>query len=306
MEKKLIYGNTVREQLMAGRLDKMHQFLLGEGQMRGVILHATKLVNEMRANHETGILETLILGYGYLGALLLSSNLKNTERTVLSITCDGPVTGISVEANAFGEVRGYLKVRHIPVTGPVDGLDLAPFFGNGILSVTRFPENQKQPFTGNVKLSGGSLAFNLARYSLESEQVPSSYSLSVHFDREGKVTGAGGLLVQAMPGADPELVEELAGEVAGLPKIGKEFADEVSATGYVLAHLAKYNPEFVADRRVDFMCHCNRDRFYKFLGAISPQELADIAAHGPFPVVLTCHNCNTNYSFTKEEVEKLI
>jgi molecular chaperone Hsp33 len=305
MIKKIINGDTIRARLEAGKRDKMHQFVLADNTVRGVIIHATKLINEMRANHELGILETLILGYGYLGALVLGSSLKGAERLTLEITCDGPLRGLVAEANAFGEVRGYLKEKNIPVDGPLESFDLAPFWKEGILSVTRFLESSKAPFTGQVRLSSGSLALNLAHYSLQSEQTPSSYSLSIRFDREGVVVGAGAFLVQALPGASVAVLTELEKRVNSLPGLGKEFAENVSPLAFVLSYFGEYNPEFLSEKRVVFMCHCNRERFLAFLTALDKKELADIAAHGPFPVKITCHNCNTEYEFSMEEMGKV-
>ena len=182
MEKKKIYGETIRDRLLASRRDKMHQFLLADGAIRGVIVHAAKLVNEMRVNHELGILETYILGSAYLGALLTGSSLKGDERLALEISCSGPLRGLSVETNAYGEVRGYLVEKQIPVSSPLESFDLEPFWEDGVLKVTRFLTRSKAPFTGQVALSSGSLALNLAHYSLQSEQTPSSYSLSVFFN----------------------------------------------------------------------------------------------------------------------------
>ncbi|MBN2352832.1 MAG: Hsp33 family molecular chaperone HslO [Spirochaetales bacterium] len=304
MIKKKIYGDTVRERLLAGRRDKMHRFTLADRRVRGVILHGTKLVSEMRANHELGILETLILGYGYLGALLLSSSLKGAERLVLEIVCDGPLRGLSVEASAFGEVRGYLREKHLPVTAPLESFDLTPFWGKGILSVTRHLEEAKTPFTGRVELSSGSLALNLAHYSLQSEQTPSSYSLSVRFDKHGGLVGAGGLLVQALPGADDALLAGLEAKVNALPRLGQEFADKVTPEAFVLSYFGEYDPEFTGDKRVDFMCHCRPERFLASLNVLAPEELADLVANGPYPLVLTCANCNTAYEYTREEVER--
>lgn len=306
MIKREIYGNSLKEQLLANKKDKMYQFLLANGSVRGVIIHGTKLVNEMRANHETGILETLILGYGYLGALLLSSSLKGAERLVLEINCAGPLTGLSVEANVFGEVRGYLKVKSIPVTAPLESFDLAPFWGEGLLSVTRFLESSKAPFTGQVKLSSGSFALNLAHYSLQSEQTPTSYSLSVQFDKAGVVIGAGALLVQALPGADKQVLTRLEARVNDLPSLGKEFAEGVTPEALVLSYFGEYNPEFLGEKRVEFMCHCNHDRFSKYLAALGQQDLVELAEKGPFPVRLTCHNCNTDFEFTQEEVRRVL
>ncbi|MBN1523356.1 MAG: Hsp33 family molecular chaperone HslO [Spirochaetales bacterium] len=306
MEKRKIYGNTIKERLLASKRDKMHQFLLADGQIRGVIVHGTKLVNEMRTNHELGILETMMLGYGYLGTLLLSSSLKGEERVVLELSCDGALKGMSVEANTFGEVRGSLKVKNIPVHAPLETYDLSPFIGTGILSVTKFLHDRKQPFSGKVEFTSGSFAYNLAMYSLESEQIPSSYSLSVCFDSEASVTGAGGLLVQAMPGADPGVITGMESIVNELPPIGKEFSESVSAEGFVLQNFAMFDPQFIAERRIVFYCHCSRERFYRFLSCLDRHELSDIAENGPFPVVLTCHNCNTNYKFAQNEITLLL
>jgi len=246
--------------------------VLADGTVRGALIYGAKLVNEMRANHELGILETMILGYGYIGALLLSSNLKGFERLVLEITCDGPLRGMSVEANSFGEVRGYLREKQIPIENPLEDGNIAPFLGNGLLSVTRYLEKAKYPFTSQVKLEHRSFALNLAYYSLKSEQTPASYSLSVHFNKKGEVAGAGGLLIQALPGAESSLLYELEDLVTKLPRIA-------------------------------FMCHCSKARFQTFLAALPDREFKSIVETGPFPLILTCFNCNTRYSFSRSELQ---
>ena len=109
MQKKKPYGDTLKEQLLAGARDRLHNFLLADGAVRGVIMNGTRMVNEMRANHELGILETLVLGRAYLGAGLMSANLKSNDRIAIKFDCSGPIKGLVVEANAFGEVRGFLK-----------------------------------------------------------------------------------------------------------------------------------------------------------------------------------------------------
>ena len=61
MQKKKIYGDTLKEQLLASAKDRLYNFLLADGAIRGVIVNGTRMINEMRANHELGILETLVL-----------------------------------------------------------------------------------------------------------------------------------------------------------------------------------------------------------------------------------------------------
>lgn len=109
------FGDTLKAQLIAAKTDRLHRFVLSGGTVRGAVLHGTRMVNEMRANHGLGILETLVLGHAYLAGGLMTTNLKGDERIRIAVDCSGPIQGLSVEANAFGEVRGYLKAVPIPV-----------------------------------------------------------------------------------------------------------------------------------------------------------------------------------------------
>ena len=76
MIKKQLFTETMKERLVASAKDRLHNFLLADGIVRGAVLHGTHMVNEMRANHELGILETLVLGRAYLGIALMSANIK--------------------------------------------------------------------------------------------------------------------------------------------------------------------------------------------------------------------------------------
>ena len=168
MIKKDIYGDTLKSQLLESAKDRMVQFLLADGAARGAVVHGTKLVNEMRANHGLGILETLVLGHAYMGALLTGSSLKGDDRVAVKIDCEGPIRGLSVEANTFGEVRGYLLHTPIPVQRPLESFDLSPFFGQGVLSVTKYLSKFARPFTGRVELRYGNIGQDLAYFSVKS------------------------------------------------------------------------------------------------------------------------------------------
>lgn len=305
MLKKQLYGKTLKEQYLASAKDRIHRFFLDGGQVRGAVLYGTRMVNEMRANHELGILETLVLGHAYLGAGLLTAHLKGSDRIGLKIECSGPIKGLEVEANAFGEVRGHLKQVPIPIEKPPESFNLSPFFGAGFIRVTRFLEDAKQPFTGQVELHYGSIARDLAWYYLTSEQIPTAFNLSVQFDTNGHVTGAGGLFLQAMPDADDAILADLENLVAGLPSIGERFAAAVSAPDLVQEAFDSHQPEFLADYRVEFMCHCNRDKIENMLMMLPLTDLKDIRDNGPFPLEIQCHHCNTTYLFEKDELAQI-
>lgn len=306
MEKKKRYGETPKDQLRAAMRDRLHTFLLAEGAVRGVILHATRMVNEMRANHELGILETVVLGRAYVGAALMSAALKGRDRLSLRIDCSGPIQGLVVEANAYGEVRGYLKRVPIPLAEPPQDFDLARFFGAGLLTVTRFLAEAKSPFSGQVELRYGNLALDLAHYHLVSEQIPTAFDLSIHFDREGDVAGAGGLLLQTMPGASEGLAAELERRIYALPSIGEAFGAGMDPEALVREAFSEHRPRFIGARGVEFMCHCNRERLRGVLALLPLPELEELRDQGPFPVEMRCHHCNTRYAFAREEIAALV
>ncbi len=305
MQKNKPYGNTLKERLLASAKDRLHNFLLADGAIRGVIMNGTRMVNEMRANHELGILETLVLGRAYIGAGLMAADLKNNDRISIKFDCSGPIKGLVVEANAFGEVRGFLKRVPIPLDKPMRSFDLAPFFGAGFLAVTKYLQDAKQPFTGQVMLEYGNIAKDLANYYLTSEQIPTAFNLSIKFDRQGQVTGAGGMFLQAMPQADDELTAGLEERVTHLPSLGEVFTADNDPESLVFDNFKGYSPHFLANYRIEFMCHCNRQRVRSLLTLLPIDELEDIRDSGPFPLEIKCHYCNTAYHFTREDIRQI-
>jgi molecular chaperone Hsp33 len=305
MQKKNPYGKTLKEQLKAAARDRLHKFLLADGAIRGVIMNGTRMINEMRANHELGILETLVLGRAYLGAGLMSAGLKSNDRIAIQFDCSGPIKGLVVETNAFGEVRGYLKNVPIQIDKPMENFDLSPFFGAGFLSVTKHLEDAKHPFTGKVMLKYGNIAQDLANYYLTSEQIPTAFNLSIKFDRNGRVTGAGGVFLQAMPQTENTLAVSLEKQMVELPSLGEVFTDNYDPETLINENFKEYSPHFLGSHRIEFMCHCNRNRVRSLLMMLPIEDIKNIRDNGPFPLEMRCHYCNTAYQFTEKDIRKI-
>lgn len=306
MIKKQIYEGSLRERLIASARDRLYSFSLADGMIRGNLLNGTRLINEMRANHDLGVLETMVLGRAYIGITSMAGNLKGNDRISLQIDCSGPIKGLLVEANAFGEVRGFLKKIPIRVDKPPASFDLSTFFGAGFLSVTRYLENAKHPFMGRIALMYGNIAKDLANYYLTSEQIPTAFNLSINFNQEGEVTGAGGLMLQAMPDASDRITERLEQTVTLLPSLGKAFARKENPEQMILALFQEFKPKLLANYRIEFMCHCNRERLENLLIMLPHDELEDIFEKGPFPVETRCHHCNTVYTFDRGDIQRIL
>ena len=305
MIKRKLYGNTLKEQLQASAGDRLHVFILADGTVRGGIVNGTRMVNEMRANHELGILETLALGRAYLGVILMSMNLKGNDRLSVQIDCSGPLKGLVVETNAYGEVRGFLKQVPIPIDTPPESFDLSPFIGEGLLTVTRYLQDAKHPFVGKVKLKYGNIALDLANYFLTSEQIPSAFNLSIHFDRHGEVTGAGGLFLQAMPDASEETTGQLEPLIEQFPSLGSYLSEKTDPQHLIETVFKSFGVRFLSNQRIEFLCHCNSQRLKQILSMLPPEQLKDLAENGPFPMEMRCHHCNTPYQFSQGTLLRL-
>ncbi len=285
--------------------DRLVGFLLAGGSIRGAVVDGSRLVAEMRRRHELGVLETVVLGRAFLGLALLSSGLKGRDRLALQISCTGPIRGLSVEANASGELRGFLEQVPIPLEGPLEDLDLRRFFGAGLLSVTRVIEGARRPFTGRVELAYGNLALDLAHYCLVSEQIPTAFNLSLPLDRDGAVPGAGGLMLQAMPEAKDRVLADLEAIVSALPSLGERFARGESPEAVINGVFAPWRPAVLHSRAIVFRCPCHRARIASLLHLLPISELKEMRDHGPFPIEIRCRNCNARYPFGREEIARI-
>ena len=286
--------------------DRIHTFLLCDGMLRGAIIRSTILTNEMRENHSLGIIETLALGHAYAVCGLLTSDMKGTEKVVIQIDCAGPLKGLLVEANARGDIRGYLKSTDFEKPDHLESFDLSPFFGPGFLSVTKYLARSAKPFTGQVELKYGTLAEDLAWYYLTSEQIPSAFHLSVMFDKQGNVTGAGGLALHSMPGADSGVIDAVLEKFNNLPSLGEMFAAQTLPRELLFDYFEDFKPEIISSRPCRFYCSCSKKRFSSYIAALPQTDLVDILNNDPLPMKITCHNCATEYEFYKPELEKMI
>lgn len=304
MELKPIHDTHLREHLEEIQPDTIDVFILDHGNYRGALIHGTHVINQMRANHEFGPLETLICGHAYLAAGLLTSNIKGQDRIQIKIRCDGPVEGISAEATARGTVRGHLE-RNPILDDEVDGVfDMSPFIGEGTLSVTKKLQSAKQPYIGLVPLEHGNIAQDLTYYFIKSEQIPTAFNLSVVFDEIGRAVGAGGLFIQAFPTADRTLSHTLDSRIRTLPSLGRLFSQGNQGEQILREHFSDISPVHIGEKPASFYCHCSKQWFARFLRALPGEELDDIRENGPFPLKTTCHNCNTTYEYSYQDIQE--
>ena len=306
--------------------DEMLVFTMAEGRVRGAVSGGTTLVNQMRAQHGTGILESYILGQACLCAsLLIPALMKGREHVSWRYEAPGsPAAGFSVEADSLGWVRGYLLTDHIPVDKPLENWDLRPFLGSedGFMTIQKVSPGDKYPQVSSVNTTGN-IADDLVFYFDRSEQQQTAVHTSIQMDKEGRITGAGALYVQLMPSTggswqgqakpgaqlsaaapaddDEELVARIEAALAKMPSLGKWYS--LGRTGEALLDtlFADLHPSVAVRRSIIYDCPCSRDAFLSHIRHLNPQDLDGIRAAGE-PVSVTCQNCSSVYTFAPGEL----
>src|SRR5919199_2685850 len=101
--------NITLNETINTQTDRLVRATAADGAVRCMAAVTTSLVAEAARRHAASPTVAAALGRTLTGALLLGSGLKELDRLTVQITCDGPVGGLTVEANARGEVRGYVR-----------------------------------------------------------------------------------------------------------------------------------------------------------------------------------------------------
>ena len=262
----------------------------------------TGLAEEARRRHDCYPVAAAALGRTMTAALLLANNLKTDEFLTIRIDGDGPLGGVVADAHASGTVRGYVRHPHVELPLHNGKLAVGQGVGKGFIHVTRFT-GMKEPFTGSVPLVSGEIGEDVANYLLVSEQTPSTVSLGVLVNPDGSVAAAGGLIVQAMPGAEDEMLDAVERNLMSLPPISQlvnEGNDANAILEKVFAGLpsTKFEPGQLA-----FSCQCTAERVENMLISLGEAELKDMAEEGKAEI--RCHFCGETYNLDRQRLEEL-
>lgn len=324
MIKKEITDKKIIQHLSQIEKDGMSVFIMADGRFRGAFFNGTELINQMRVQHNLGILETLILGQGILCAALMIQTMKGKEHIVLRYETNGSAKGFSVEVDSTGYVRGFLLNNPIPVDKPLESWDLAPFFGDGgTLTVTRYIEGGKEPQIGTTEIVYKNIAKDLTYFFLQSEQINTAFNTSIQFDKEGRVIGAGGLFLQSIPisggkktkepnktesndkiedfanMAQDELLLRAENAFRAMPSIGQWFSDKGNRDDVVYGLFREFNPKVVLERDIIFDCPCSTEGFVRQIKYLPKNELDSILKEDPDPLEVICNNCGSTHKIYK-------
>jgi len=275
-----------------------------EMQMRGVLIHGSRAVCQMRANHELGPLETMALGKGLLCAGLMATLLKDPGSVMVRIDGSGPAEGLSAEGMKISGKSIHARGRLFRNPFPPKALEserAMDLFGPGALTVTRI-DGDSEPSVGSIPLRAGNISKDLTYYFLESEQTRTAIDSGIFFTKDGVPHGAGALLLQALPRADEAFLAAVEARLSSLPPLGFWFAGGGTRDNLVSSIFGDFGAARIAESGFGFDCPCSRGRFLGHIASLDKLLLRDILENGPWPLETTCHYCSSTYRFDKGEL----
>jgi len=282
-----------------------------DGTVRCMSAVTTNLVAEAARRHDLWPTVAAALGRTLTGALLLASSLKELDRLTVQIVSDGPIGGITAEANAQGQVRGYVRnpEAHAPYNEK-GKFDVRAVVGEGMFYVTHESGYDvglyREPYRGSVPLVSGEIAEDFAYYLTKSEQIPSAVMLGVHLQPNAPyVSAAGGLIIQIMPGADEKTIGRIESTVSKMPQATIMIREGASPADLLRAALGPIDFEILDEKPVSFACPCSYERAVSMISSIDRAELESMLREDK-GAVMTCHFCNEAYRLSEDELESII
>jgi molecular chaperone Hsp33 len=285
-------------------VDRLVRAIDRERNVRVCAAITTALVTDAARRHELSPAATRAVGRALTSGLLLATLTKGNERVTIQITGDGPIGSVTADATGQGDVRGY-ALRGKAGADLAGERNLAPLVGRrGVVSVVR-DLGLKELYQGQIALVTGEIDEDIEAYLSTSEQVPSALGCEVVLDDSGAVVGAGGVLVQVLPGGDPDAVREAqhalrTGLLYDTLVQGGRSANDIASRIYTLGPL-----EFIGeDRAVRFRCRCSPERIAEMLALLGTVDLDEMIAEDK-PAEVVCNYCNTRYQIGRTELERI-
>ena len=264
------------------------------------------IVEEIERVHKSSAVVTAALGRLAMGTSLLGFGMKGEDdKITVKIDGGGPAGQLIAVADSYGNVKADVMQPVVELPPNAAGkLDVAGAVGvDGFVTVIK-DLGLKEPYVGQVPLVSGEIAEDITTYLAQSEQVPSVCALGVLVNADLSVKNAGGFLIQVLPFASDEVITQIEDNIREMQSVTKLMEDGRNTEEIALMALEGLEPNVLDDFKVEYRCDCSRERTERVLISLGAQELTDIIKDGD--VDIKCHFCGKHYSFTPDEVKKLI
>lgn len=281
--------------------------ITSNGAIRVVAADTTELCNRAQQIHKMSPTASAALGRTLTAAAIMGSMLKSSEDSLtVQLNGGGPIGKVVAVSDGNANVKGYVgnPLVDLPLNNK-GKLDVGGAIGcDGMLSIIR-DLGLKEPYIGQVPLVNGEVAEDLTQYYATSEQLPTAVALGVLVDVDYSIKAAGGFILQVLPGAYDEDIDNVEKTVASISSITEMLDNGKKPEDIVEQLLKDYEIEYFENVPAQYRCDCSRERTDRALISIGKEELSKIINEDG-KAQITCHFCDDVYEYNKEELEDLL
>jgi molecular chaperone Hsp33 len=291
--------------------DRIERFHSEDLSFRAAVVISTNTVQQICDAHQALPLARIAMGRLASGAAALAAHSSEGVVVGVHMQGDGPLGFLFAEATYEGEVRAHCANPQLDVPGSIPqeqmaNLAIGPAVGRGNFTVTRSLPFEKQPFVATVPIIDGEIGNDLAFYLHQSFQVPSVVSVGVFLGSDGRVEGAGAVLIELMPGASEFTARMLERHAANAPSLSRMIAAGKTAQDILHEYVGEMTMRKSAgeDRDLRFVCRCSMARVERAMILLGPHEIEDMIRKSQ-PVHVKCEFCNKPYTVELERLKTL-
>ena len=288
-------------------MGKLIRCITSEGAVMVSAVDSTDIVAKAEQIHGTSAVITAALGRMLTAASMMGNMLKGEKSSIsLKIDGGGPAGAITVSADSTGNVSGYAvkPVVEIPLK-PNGKLDVSGAVGtDGNLYIVK-DLGMKEPYNGFVPIVSGEIAEDITSYYATSEQIPTVCALGVLVNPDLSVKKAGGYILQLLPFTEDEIITKIENNLKRVKPVTALLDEGWDIEEIVKDVLQGFEVEVIYSQEVEYKCKCEREKVEQTLQGLGEKELQEMIAEMP-TVEVKCHFCNTAYSFTKNDIEKIL
>ncbi len=288
-------------------MGRIVRYITEDGSAFIIAADTTDMINKAEQIHKTSAVNTAALGRLMTAASMMGDMLKGRDDSItLRLNGGGPAGSIIAVSDSCGNARGYIQnpVVEIPLNDK-GKLDVKSTVGtDGYLYVMK-DIGLKEPYVGQTEIVSGEIAEDITNYFAASEQTPSVCALGVLVNPDLSVKAAGGFIIQLLPFCPDETIDKIEYAVSTLEPVTTMLSsgmsvDEIAKTAMKGIELSKLD-----ENEIEYRCNCSKDRVESALISTGRESLEEMINSGENTNV-ECHFCNKTYTFTPDDIKKLL
>lgn len=288
-------------------MGKIVRALTGDASAVACVIDSTDIVAEIARIHKSTPTVTAALGRLASAGSMMGYGLKSEQdELTLRINGGGEAGNLIVVSNYEGDVKAYVANPEADAPLRPDGkLDVRGVVGTEGSLVVIKDLGLKEPYVGQVPIVSGEIAEDITYYYAISEQTSNVCGLGVLVNPDGSVKQAGGYLIQLLPFAEDEVIDQIeknyqnCGSVTSMMEKGMK-PDEIA-----LALLEGLEPNLLDEGNPMYACDCSRERICRALISMGEKELTALRDEQEETEVC-CHFCDKKYKFSRADLTRLL